>query len=94
MAGSLRLLHVRVNTRKASSCELLGLIGHELQHVMEVLRERKVRTFEQMYRFFERHGPTGHGAFETNEAIRVGFVISREACRRPAESGLAAAVGR
>jgi hypothetical protein len=83
MAGPLRLLHVRVNTRKVSSCELIGLIGHELQHVVEVLREPQIRTFEQIYRLFERHGPTGHGAFETNEAIRVGFVISREACRRP-----------
>ena len=81
IAGPFRVLQIRVNLRKAPGCTLVELIGHEFQHVVEVLSEPRVRTDSQLYHFFERIGETGLGRFETIEAVNVGLDIAREACR-------------
>jgi hypothetical protein len=62
-------------------CDLIGSIGHELQHAVEVLREARIRSNQQVYHFFMQVGPTGWERFETAEAIRIGLDIAHEACR-------------
>ena len=81
IAGPFRVLQIRVNLRRTPGCTLVESIGHEFQHVVEVLSEPRVRTGSQLYHFFERIGDNGGGRFETVEAVNVGLDIAREACR-------------
>ena len=80
-AGRFRILKIRVALRKAPGCELVEVIGHELQHAVEVLREPRIRNDSQIYHFFGGIGPTGLGRFETAAAINAGLDVAREACR-------------
>jgi hypothetical protein len=83
LAGPYRLLRILVETRKTPGCELLEALGHELQHAIEVLNERQVRSTDQVYHFFDRLVPTdssGTRRFETAAAIEAGFAVNREAC--------------
>jgi hypothetical protein len=52
IAGPHRLLRILVETNKAPGCELVEAIGHELQHAVEVLRDRHIRTDPQTPQFF------------------------------------------
>jgi len=81
IAGPHRLLRILVNPRRAPGCELVEAIGHELQHAVEVLHQRRIRSNPQIYTFFERVGRTGSVRFETHEAMRAGLAVAREACR-------------
>ena len=81
IAGPSRVLHIRVDPRKAPGCQLVELIGHELQHAVEALREPSVRSNSQILLFFDRIGRTGSGRFETADALDAGFNVAREACR-------------
>jgi hypothetical protein len=82
VAGPYRFLRVLVNTRKAPGCELIASLGHELQHVLEVLSDPGVRSTQAMYSFFDRKKPTGwRDAFETDEAEEVGMLVDREICK-------------
>ena len=81
VAGPHRLLRILVDPRKAPGCELVEAIGHELQHAVEVLRERRIRSDLQIYNFFDTLGRAVSGRFETDEAIDAGFAVAREACR-------------
>jgi len=84
ISGPNRLLHVLVDSRKATGCRLVGSIGHELQHAIEALGEVSIRSDFAIFHFFLRIGPTGSGRFETQRAVRTGFAVEREACRRMA----------
>jgi len=80
-AGANRILRVNVDTRKAD-CELMGLIGHELQHTIEVLSERNVNSGVAMSMFFSRVGRRGTmDTFETSAAVRAGTAVSDEVRR-------------
>jgi hypothetical protein len=47
-AGPYRLLSVKVDTHRAD-CDLMGSIGHELRHTIEVLSDRTVTSSAAMY---------------------------------------------
>ena len=81
IAGPSRVLRIRVAPRKAPGCELVELVGHELQHAVEALREPGVRSNAQMFHFFDGIGRTGSGRFETADALDAGVDVAREACR-------------
>jgi hypothetical protein len=82
IAGPYRFLRILVSSRKASGCALIGSIGHELQHALEVLSDPKVRSTSAMYLFFDRKGPAGwREVFETDEALEAGMRVEREMCR-------------
>ena len=51
IAGPHRLLRILVKPNKAPGCELVEVIGHELQHAVEVLRERCIRSDLQIHNF-------------------------------------------
>jgi len=81
IAGPHRLLRIVVETKKARGCELVEVIGHELQHAVEVLRERHIRTDQQIHNFFDRLGRPVWDRFETDDAVNAGIAVAREACR-------------
>ena len=80
LSGTNRLLRILVNPRRAPGCELMGSIGHELQHALEALSNPNVRTSFGLSSFFHQIGPEGPRRFETPEAIQVGLRVEKEAC--------------
>jgi hypothetical protein len=83
LSGPHRLLRVFVNPSRAPGCELVASIGHELQHVLEVLSNRRIRTTAELTSFFHRIRPDNPGRFETMKAIETGVAVEKEACNRP-----------
>ena len=81
IAGRNRVLRIFVNPRRAPGCQLVEVIGHELQHAMEVLSNPTVRSGAAMFNLFDRIGKTGFARFETSAALRTGLNVAREACR-------------
>ena len=78
IAGSHRILFVRVDVRKADR-NLMTSIGHELRHAVEVLNDRSVTNNTALYFFYCREGYTGlAGSFETKAAILAGEAIGAE----------------
>jgi hypothetical protein len=75
--GTTRFLRVLVNTRQ-SEVELAGSIGHELQHVVEVLSHSEVTDGVKMFYLFRRQGPPDENRFETTAALIAGDAIRRE----------------
>lgn len=80
IAGPNRLLRVFVTPNRAPGCELIGSIGHELQHALEALGNPNIRNGWQMSSFFQVVGPEGPRRFETLEAQRVQLAVEQEAC--------------
>ena len=80
LAGPNRLLRILVDRRRAPGCELVASIGHELQHALEALRNRNVRTAAALSSFFHQIGQEGGQRFETADAIRAGLAVAQEAC--------------
>jgi hypothetical protein len=78
-AGANRMLWVKVDTRKAD-WDLMGSIGHELRHTLEVLDEASVRSNVDMYFFDSRVGlrGTAGSAFETMAAVDAGDAVRAE----------------
>jgi len=80
VAGPSRLLRIVVNLRKASGCEAVEMIGHELQHAIELLRNPGIRSDIQAYNFFFNVGRTSASRFETEAAMQAGIAIASEGC--------------
>ena len=76
-AGSYRLLFVRVDPQQGPVA-LVGSVAHELQHAVEVLRAREVRTQAAMKAFYLRYGTRISGHFETSEASQAAEVVRVE----------------
>jgi hypothetical protein len=79
VAGPFRLLRILIDTRKRTDQELMGSIGHELQHAVEVLSDPNVTDFHRVYSFYQREGPTGRDRFETEAALQAGLNVLAEA---------------
>ena len=87
-ANAHRYLWVKVDTRTAE-WDLMGSIGHELQHAIEVLKDRTVTSGFAMYYFYLGEGSHSIGlAFETDAAIVVGEAVRAEVreYRAPAQA--------
>ena len=76
VAGPHRILRVVVNTRR-DRARLIGAIGHELQHAMEVLSEPGITTSQAMF-FRLGSAMSTPRRFESKEAVEAGFQIERE----------------
>jgi hypothetical protein len=88
IAGPHRLLHVKIDPRlnhldaKDVDPEVIGVLGHELQHASEVLSNPHLRTYADVVSFYMREGTFSTGTvLETTEAERVGGVIEDEVRR-------------
>lgn len=81
-AGPNRILRVKVDTRKAD-WDLMGSIGHELRHALEVLGDPTVTSDAAMYFFYSRTARRStEYAFETKAAVAAGNAVRSEV-RRP-----------
>jgi hypothetical protein len=78
VAGPYRLLRILVDTRKTAGIELMGSIGHELQHAIEVLSNPRITDSRTLYQFYDRVAPTDNDSFETQEAMKAGLDILNE----------------
>ena len=73
-----RLLWVYVDTHR-SDRDLMGSIGHELRHTVEVLENPAIRTRQAMNAFYSQVGYHGTStAFETMAAIAAGDAVRAE----------------
>jgi hypothetical protein len=77
IAGSNRMLWILVDPRM-SDRDLMGSIGHELQHAVEVLSNRAVRSYAAMYLLYEATCYKCGSRFETDGAIWAGDAVRRE----------------
>ena len=78
-SGGNRFMRIVVDRERIDSDgELLGAIGHELQHAIEVLSDRFVTSSTKMYFFYRRYAPTARERFETPDATDAGNAVERE----------------
>jgi hypothetical protein len=74
-----RFLFIKVDMGRAYP-ELIGVIGHELRHAVEVLSEPAVTDYSSMYFFYKANADrigTSTG-FETKAAVKAGENIIEE----------------
>lgn len=76
-AGGRRYLRVLVGTTRERA-DLTGSIGHELQHVLEVLSDRSVTNTASMLAFYQNDGRSGVRSYETEAAVDAGLAVARE----------------
>src|SRR5262245_4105760 len=79
-AGQQRLLWLIVDSSRARyQRDLIGSIGHELRHAVEVIDEPSVRSFGDKFFLYQRIGfhATG-GGFETRAAMKAENLIRKE----------------
>jgi len=79
--GGFRMLRILVDSVR-SVASLIAMIGHELQHAIELLTEPGVRTTTAAYNFYLREAPTARDTFETMAAIRAEVAVAAELHRR------------
>jgi hypothetical protein len=81
-AAGFRFLRVLVDVQGASThqgrLDLMGTIGHELWHALEVLSDRTLTTAAGVFQFYAREAPTANDAFETAAAVSIGYAIRSE----------------
>ena len=78
-AGPNRMLWVKVDVQ-GLDCDLMGALGHELQHTVEVLGDPSVTNGTGVYFFYQQYRDRrgGGSAFETDTAIKIGEAIRAE----------------
>lgn len=84
IAGPNRMLRIVIDPR-ASDLDLMESIGHELQHVIEVLRDVSIRSDAAMLMHYRQGcqicgGPCRRcgAAFDTEEAVAAGHAVRKE----------------
>ena len=77
LMGPNRVLRILVDPGR-EDCEVMGLIGHELQHAVEVLSHRTIRSGSAMTLLYEKEGSKKGGLFETDAAIKAGNAVRAE----------------
>jgi len=86
VAGPHRILRILLDLHRDLSA-LLGALGHELQHALEVLSNVRVTSTKAAYLFYAQVAPTANDRFETDDAIRAGLQVEREALASRARKG-------
>ena len=77
IAGPNRVLRILVDPRKVDR-DLMGSIGHELQHAMEVLSHPYIRSYGAMILLFKKMCDGCGRRFETDAAIATGNAVRAE----------------
>jgi hypothetical protein len=75
--GPNRVLRILVDRRREDR-DLMGSIGHELQHAVEVLSHRSVRSYGAMILLYKQMCDGCGRRFETPAAIAVGDTVRAE----------------
>ena len=77
-AGSYRILRILIDLRQKPR-DLMGSIGHELRHAIEVLENRALVDSTAIYLFYAQVASNSNGQpFETRAAIEAGFAVRNE----------------
>lgn len=78
-AGAARLMRIHLACQLDSRDRQIATLAHELQHAVEVLADRNVRSSAAVRSLFARIGsPSGSRSFETQEGVRTGQVVAHE----------------
>lgn len=77
-AGTHRVLRIHVETAGRRAEELIGSIGHELQHAFEVLADSRVKSNPDMLGVWLHGNQFGKQRFETDEATEIGIRVRQE----------------
>jgi hypothetical protein len=75
--GPNRMLRIFVDPRRTDQ-DLMGAIGHELQHAVEVLSESSVDTDAELHLLYSKLSSEVSGRFETAAAIQAGGRVRAE----------------
>lgn len=90
-SASDRFVRVLLNG-EYSEHTLAALLGHELQHVVEVAENAGIRSPDDLRAFYRRAGlRTGPDSFDSAAARRAGYVVRDELNARPGEMRVARA---
>jgi hypothetical protein len=69
---------------------LVALLGHELQHAVEVAEHAEVQSPDNLREFYRRTGVrTGPDSFDSEEARQAGYLVRDELVRKPGDLRLA-----
>jgi hypothetical protein len=77
VAGPHRIIRIILSTRR-DRVELLGALGHELQHAVEVLGQPRVRSTSAVLFFYQHEGFLIDGRFETEAALDTEAAVMAE----------------
>jgi hypothetical protein len=77
LAGPHRVMSILVEAQH-HDLSLMGAIGHELQHALEVLGDVQIRTDAALFAFYRFHGLKMKGVIETRAAIAAGDAVRDE----------------
>jgi hypothetical protein len=77
LAGPYRVLTILVDPQRPD-VTLMGAIGHELRHAVEVLSDPAIRSDAAVLAFYRRYGVRMRGVLETREAIDAGDAVRNE----------------
>ena len=77
VAGPSRILRILVTTRRARE-ELIGSIGHELHHALEILQHPQITTSAAMFFHYFGRSSFSPNRFETQGALDAGHRIEDE----------------
>ncbi|MGE0865408.1 MAG: hypothetical protein AB7P34_16050 [Vicinamibacterales bacterium] len=76
-----RYLRITVRT-SLHNCDLMGLLGHELRHAVEVADRRDVRDQSAFRALYQRIGEPGHlvgnETYDTRAAVEAGLRVALE----------------
>lgn len=76
-AGRYRMLRILIDMRQKPR-DLMGSIGHELRHAIEVLENRALVDTAGFYLFYAKGSVDNGRPFETRDAIEAGFAVRNE----------------
>ena len=77
IAGPNRVLHILVDSDRPD-WDLMGAVGHELRHAIEVLGDPTITSDAAMRSFYKQNGVELNGVLETRAAIVAGTDIRGE----------------
>ena len=77
IAGPNRVLHILVDPHRPD-WDLMGALGHELRHAIEVLNAPTITSDAAMRSFYKQNGVELNGVLETRAAIATGADVRRE----------------
>lgn len=81
-----RYMQVVVDTRRKADWDLMGSIGHELRHTIEVIAEPAVRDNSSKFFLYQQIGTLGTAsARETQAAVEAGNNVRAEVRRSSAQ---------
>jgi len=75
-SGAYRFVRIVISTKHyKDEADAAGSIGHELQHALEALSQRKLTNGHQLYDYLSRTATMDDMRFETADAVNAGEAV-------------------